>query len=88
MKLGEETIQETKDMFVVSFLFIIILQYLGHFFFVQKLEGKISLSLEKWTSSNYYAFLAIVAHYVTNDGYYGKNKSMCCGLCWLQKKSW
>ena len=33
MKLGEETIQETKDMFVVSFLFIIILRYLGHFLY-------------------------------------------------------
>ncbi|KAL4258188.1 Zinc finger BED domain-containing [Pleurotus pulmonarius] len=33
-----------------------------------ELKGKISISLDAWTSSNHYAFLAIVAHYVTNDG--------------------
>jgi hypothetical protein len=35
------------------------------------LEGKISLSLDAWTSSNGFAFLAIVAHYVTNEGEIG-----------------
>ena len=38
------------------------------------LEGKISLSLDAWTSSNCYAFLAIVAHYVRNDGLYGMSR--------------
>ena len=38
---------------------------------VQSLKGKVSLSLNAWTSSNCYAFLAIVAHYVRNDGQYG-----------------
>jgi hypothetical protein len=38
---------------------------------VQKLEGKVSLSLDAWTLNNQYAFLAIVAHYVTNDGQLG-----------------
>jgi hypothetical protein len=32
----------------------------------------VSISLDAWTSSNGYAFLAIVAHYVTNDGKLGK----------------
>ncbi|KAJ3004761.1 hypothetical protein NUW54_g4661 [Trametes sanguinea] len=31
------------------------------------LPGKVSLSLDAWSSSNGYAFLAIVMHYVTND---------------------
>ncbi|KIL55047.1 hypothetical protein M378DRAFT_188692 [Amanita muscaria Koide BX008] len=34
----------------------------------KNLEGKVALSLDAWTSSNQYAFLAIVAHYVTNEG--------------------
>ena len=33
---------------------------------------KISLSLDVWTLSNYYAFLEIVAHYITNNGHCGK----------------
>ncbi|KIL55008.1 hypothetical protein M378DRAFT_201131 [Amanita muscaria Koide BX008] len=33
-----------------------------------ELESKVSISLDAWTSSNQYAFLAIVAHYITNDG--------------------
>ena len=37
----------------------------------QGLEGKIMLSLDAWTSSNQYAFLAIVAHYITNEGHLG-----------------
>lgn len=31
-------------------------------------EGKISISLDAWTSSNNYAFMAIVAHYITKAG--------------------
>jgi hypothetical protein len=38
---------------------------------VQKLEGKVSLSLDAWTLNNQYTFLAIAAHYVTNDGQLG-----------------
>lgn len=34
----------------------------------QSLQGKVSISLDAWTSSNGYAFLAIVAHYINNDG--------------------
>ncbi|KAF8152347.1 hypothetical protein B0H34DRAFT_664204, partial [Crassisporium funariophilum] len=44
-------------------------------FSLPKREGirrRISISLDAWTSSNYYAFLAIVAHYVTDNRYCGK----------------
>ncbi|KAK6981508.1 Transposase-like protein, partial [Favolaschia claudopus] len=34
----------------------------------QSLEAQVSISLDAWTSSNGYAFMAIVAHYVTNEG--------------------
>jgi hypothetical protein len=37
----------------------------------QSMKGKVSLSLDTWTSSNGIAFLAIVAHYVTNEGELG-----------------
>ncbi|KIL54477.1 hypothetical protein M378DRAFT_92476 [Amanita muscaria Koide BX008] len=37
-----------------------------------ELDSKISISLDAWTSSNQYAFLALVAHYITNDGNLGK----------------
>ena len=36
--------------------------------FQNDVEGKISLSLDAWTSSNNYAFLAIVAHYIMKTG--------------------
>jgi hypothetical protein len=36
--------------------------------FQNEVEGKISLSLDAWTSSNNYAFLAIVAHYIMKTG--------------------
>jgi hypothetical protein len=31
-------------------------------------EGKVSISLDAWTSSNNFAFMAIIAHYITNTG--------------------
>ena len=34
-------------------------------------DSKISISLDAWTSSNNYAFMAIVAHYVTRSGKLG-----------------
>ena len=36
-----------------------------------EVPGKISLSLDAWTSSNNYAFLAVVAHYVNKEGRLG-----------------
>ena len=38
-----------------------------------EIKGKISLSLDAWTSSNNYAFLAIIAHYINKNG----NLGMC-----------
>ncbi|THH21580.1 hypothetical protein EUX98_g8361 [Antrodiella citrinella] len=34
---------------------------------IENLDSKVSLSLDLWTSSNGYVFLAIVMHYVSND---------------------
>jgi hypothetical protein len=31
-------------------------------------EGKVSIFLDAWTSSNNFAFMAIVAHYITKAG--------------------
>lgn len=42
--------------------------------FRDDVPGKVSLSLDAWTSNNNYAFLAIVAHYVTKDGQLGESK--------------
>lgn len=35
---------------------------------IAELNSKVSLSLDAWTSLNQHAFLAIVMHYVTNEG--------------------
>ncbi|KAF5374318.1 hypothetical protein D9758_004652 [Tetrapyrgos nigripes] len=32
------------------------------------LKGKVALSIDTWTSSNQYPFLAVVAHYIADDG--------------------
>ncbi|KAJ6545471.1 hypothetical protein B0H19DRAFT_1075778 [Mycena capillaripes] len=39
--------------------------------FFASLQGMVSISPDAWTSSNGYAFLVIIAHYVTNDGKLG-----------------
>lgn len=53
--------------------------------FQEDVEGKISLSLDAWTSSNQYAFLAIVAHYINKSNELGTTTaSYCdCGELWL-----
>jgi hypothetical protein len=66
MKMGEDTIDGIHEMFSVHILwdelmFVLTLS-------IQELEGKIAISLDAWTSSNQHAFLAIVAHYITNKG--------------------
>ncbi|SJL11777.1 uncharacterized protein ARMOST_15186 [Armillaria ostoyae] len=33
-----------------------------------EMQGKVSISLDCWTSPNGYAFMAIIAHYITNKG--------------------
>ncbi|KAE9382320.1 hypothetical protein BT96DRAFT_1010880 [Gymnopus androsaceus JB14] len=37
----------------------------------KELESKILISLDAWTSPNGFAFIAIVVHYITNDGRFG-----------------
>lgn len=68
MKLRDKTVQEIKAMFVVR---LPCLDIFPPYDFSQALEGKVSLSLDAWTSSNSYAFLVIVAHYITNEGQCG-----------------
>ena len=84
MKLGENTIEETKAMFAVSFFMSLTISL--YWIPSQTLTSKISLSLDAWTSSNYHAFLAIVAHFVTDDGYCGKFESQIetsfVNVCW------
>ncbi|KAG6893866.1 hypothetical protein C0992_008362, partial [Termitomyces sp. T32_za158] len=43
-----------------------------------KLDSKVSISLDAWTSNNQYAFLAVVAHYINNNGELGKCYNMTC----------
>jgi hypothetical protein len=69
MKLGDAAVQEIKDLFAVIYLMPSCNVLM---FFWQALDGKISLSLDAWTSSNCYAFLAIVAHYISNQGQCGE----------------
>ena len=75
MKLGEEAVEETKAMFSIrsSLILLILTSTLSYVYVpLQALESKISLSLDAWTSTNCYAFLAIVAHYITNNGQCGE----------------
>lgn len=72
--MGEDTVEDIKSMFSVCF-FDCIQLCCCIFIFVQELEAKISISLDAWTSSNQYAFLAIVAHYINNDGQLGRYRS-------------
>jgi hypothetical protein len=73
MKLGEETIAETRDMFKVSCFYCLCTELVSNATerAIKDLTGKVSLSLDAWTSSNCIAFLAIVAHYVSNNGELG-----------------
>ncbi|KAF9494850.1 hypothetical protein BDN71DRAFT_1507353 [Pleurotus eryngii] len=61
MKMGKDKIDDIKKMFQLCICFT----DLG----LKELNRKVSISLDAWTSSNHYAFLAIVAHYVMNDGH-------------------
>lgn len=42
-------------------------RYLQYSHLLQELESDVSLSLDNWTSSNNYAFMGIVMHYISND---------------------
>ena len=39
--------------------------------FQSNVDRKISISLDAWTSSNNFAFMAIIAHFVTTEGVLG-----------------
>lgn len=75
MKMGDDVIEQIKSMFKVClflfFSFLLIPRQVNHGF-LQELKSKVSISLDAWTSSNQFAFLAIVAHYVSNDGNLGE----------------
>jgi hypothetical protein len=76
MKMGEDAIESTSAMFSVfdpSFP----CSYYSCVGTWQELKGKVALSLDAWTSSNQHAFLAIVAHYITNEGCLGAFVSLC-----------
>ena len=66
MKLGKDTVKATKLMFQVRWCLLtgnILTSALQN-----DVDGKISISLDAWTSSNNFAFMAIVAHFITNAG--------------------
>ena len=66
MRMYEDTIRATRQMFQASSSYAFIFKLttaLQH-----EVEGKVSISLDAWTSSNNYAFMAIVAHYITKAG--------------------
>jgi hypothetical protein len=84
MKLVEETAERIRRFFSVRLAFPIGSRLNLS---VQELESKVSIFLDARTSSNGYAFLAIVAHYITNDGKLGGNQFLgtwdhayCVGL--------
>jgi hypothetical protein len=74
MKMGQDTIEDTQKMFAVSYLPCFSIQ--SSLVRTQELECKVSISLDAWTSSNQHAFLALVAHYITNDGNLGMSPSI------------
>jgi hypothetical protein len=84
-KLGDETVEQLKEMFAVKCFVIKTCSVLNCF--LKGLEGKISLSLDAWTSCNCHAFLAIVAHYITNEGECGEFPMICRTVVPQQLKS-
>ena len=68
MRMGEDTVEGTRKMFEVSDSLIARTCILSS---TQELDSKITISCDAWTSSNQHPFLALVAHYVTNDGHLG-----------------
>jgi len=68
--MGEDLIKAMKHMFQVCKRPLLIHYHLYNLP-QTTVEGKISISLNEWTSSNNYVFMAIVAHYITNAGQLG-----------------
>ncbi len=67
MKMGEEVEESLKAFFAVRCV-AMYSRIPECSFNAQELSGKVSLSLDAWTSPNGIAFMAIIAHYVTNKG--------------------
>jgi len=63
--MGEDSIKAMKHMFQARKCPLLI-HYHPYNPPQTTVEGKISISLNTWTSSNNYTFMAIVAHYITN----------------------
>ncbi|KAK6984038.1 ribonuclease H-like domain-containing protein [Favolaschia claudopus] len=63
-----DLVRELKSFFAVTLLIPSIALPSFTNFHLQSLEAQVSISLDAWSSSNGYAFMAIVAHYVTNEG--------------------
>lgn len=64
LKMGDDSVDNLKQLIKVC-------MYASYSYIcsniIQNLTSKVSLSLDAWTSSNGYAFLAIVMHYVSNE---------------------
>jgi hypothetical protein len=71
MKMGEDTIKSTQKMFSERFLYFSPMHVAHLLATFQELESRVALLLDAWTSSNQHAFLATVAHYVSNEGELG-----------------
>jgi hypothetical protein len=65
LQLSNSTIEELKTLFKVCLIATFSVGLMLNTW--QKHTGKVSLILDAWTSSNGYAFLAIVARYITAD---------------------
>jgi len=72
MKMGDTMVAELKQMFTVSYYCFSHADCLSLTCSSQQHTGKVSISLDAWTSKNQIAFIAIVVHYVTNDWRLGK----------------
>jgi hypothetical protein len=69
--MGKDVIEDMKNFIVVCGLVLALNFNDTIFMFSQALDGKVSLSLDAWTSSNGYAFLAIIMHYVSKESSLG-----------------
>ena len=72
MKMGDTMVAELKQMFTVSYYCFSHADCLSLTCLSEQHTGKVSISLNAWTSKNQIEFLTIVVHYVTNDWRLGK----------------
>ena len=72
MKMGDTMVVELKQMFSVIYYCFSHADCLSLTCSSQQHTGKVSISLDAWTSKNQIAFLAIMVHYVMNNWRLGK----------------